>query len=290
MFIDYADCVFTRTLWQTESRVNGEDFAAKKFPPERLVQIVFAEAIDELGLKREMETELRGVSLNRLKFLRALHTICLKDDESVFEALGAYPNHDIAFNKLRESRRRFFRDLNVNKAKIDEKQEKEYQLTAKRQDISKELKTSEDLLSWLIQHGPDPDFWHVIVCNTNPDGREKIYAWIAAQAECDAGTAAQIFHNSNAYEALEYPMSEFPLNNPAYNTAKLAADRWAENNFRTHRFSPNDIYSSTTYEDFKRIECSATKKFGAPAFRLSDGLFDDKSREEPATSLYFSDF
>lgn len=291
LFVDYSDCVFTRYLWDSEKRLNGADYASEEFPPKRLVQITYAEAIESLGFRVEMENELKGFSLKKLRFLRALHTICVNDNEGVEEAFSLYPKHRLAFEKLREARRKFSRDLEINKARLDEDIMKLEQVEAKRLDLSQKLRDKEDLLKWLTLHGSDPDFWHVIVCNTDPSvENEDIYHWIASQPQCDAGTAAQIFHHSNAYEALEYRTGEFPQHLKLYSTAKLVADRWETGNFQTHRFSPNDVCSSTTYDDFKRLEREAAQKFGASAFKVPDEFFDDKPREVPKTDLFFSDF
>jgi len=292
LFIDYSDCVFTRTLFQSESRLNGEDYAAKLYPPERLIQIVYAETIDSLGFADDMRNELKGVPLKKLGYLRALQMVCLGEDgDDVQDAFKLYPKHRAVFEAIRENRRQFLQNLNLNKARIDEQQYKQDQAVEQRIDLSQTLRDKTDLLNWLVKHGPDPDFWHVFVCNTDPNQRAEVYHWIITQPQCDAGTAAQIFHHSNAYEALEHRSSEFPPHlMRLYSTAKIAADRWAAGNFQTHRFAPNDIYSSTSYEEFKRIENEAIQKFGAAAFKLSDGLFDDKPREKPKTNLFFTDF
>lgn len=255
------------------------------------MQIIYAEAIDSLGFADVMGKELKGVSLKKLKFLRALHIVCVENEVGVQDAIKSYPKHRLYFEKLRETRRRYFRDSLDQSAISNATKDEQEKLMSNRIDLSQKLRDKTDLMNWLIQHGPDPDFWHVFVCNTDPNQREDAYHWIVSQPQCDAGTAAQIFHHSNAYEALAYQAFEFPSHlSRLYSTAKMAADRWTVGNFQTHRFAPNDIYSSTTYEDFKNIEAQAIEKFGTPAFRLSEGLFDDKAREMPKTNLYFTDF
>jgi len=150
----------------------------------------------------------------------------------------------------------------------------------------------DDLVDWLKNHGVDPDFWHVLVTNSDPDGMSAVYQWIVNQPECDAGTAAQIFHFSAAYEALEMKPENYSSHNrhKMYSNAKKAADRWAQNEFKTHRFTPNDIESSTTKEEFHRLEREAKMKFGKAPFTISNGLFDISKREEPQTDYYYSDF
>ena len=290
LFIEWSDCLFARTMWDTEKRLNGEDHAYKIIPPERLAKTVYPMVLENLGFEPDMKNELKGVPLKKLRFLSALQTVSLNDDDSVKEAFKAYPKHRAYFENVREIKKCYVHDMNARKNMYDAKDEKREQAKATRIDVSQQLENRNDLLNWLVQHGPDPDFWHVILCNTDPDGREDVYHWIVSQPECDAGTAAQIFHHSNAYEALEYRASELPLYQKKYETAKIAADRWERGDFLTHKFFPNDIYSSTTREDFKRIENEAIKKFGVPAFKISDGLFDDNPREEPKTNLFISDF
>ncbi len=150
----------------------------------------------------------------------------------------------------------------------------------------------DDLVDWLENHGVNPDFWHVLATNSDPDGMSEVYRWILSQPECDAGTAAQIFHYSAAYEALEMKPENYASHyrHTMYSNAKLAADRWAANDFKTHRFSPSDIESSTTKEEFYRLEREAKLKFGKVPFVVSKGLFDISRREEPQTNYYYSDF
>lgn len=150
----------------------------------------------------------------------------------------------------------------------------------------------DDLVEWLEAHGSNPDLWHIIATNSDPDGMQNAYNWILKQPDCDAGTAAQIFHYSAPYEALEMEAENYSTHyrSTMYKNAKIAADRWTSNDFKTHRFSPNDVESSTTKEEFYRLEREAKEKFGEAPFSISMGLFDTSLREEPKTNYYYSDF
>jgi len=108
LFIDYADSVFTRSLWHSELQLHGSSHSSKEFPPKRLVQIIYAEAIDSLGFADVMRKELKGVSLKKLKFLRALHIVCVENEVGVQDAIKSYPKHRLYFEKLRETRADIF--------------------------------------------------------------------------------------------------------------------------------------------------------------------------------------
>ena len=146
------------------------------------------------------------------------------------------------------------------------------------------------LLEWLKVHGPDPDLWHMLVCNTDPDGRDEVYRWIAEQAECDAGTAAQIFQFSNGQEAYDYPVEMLVdaasmRHYPYLQTAKIVADRWHAGGYKKHCFAPLDV-SLCPEAIFANPPAS-----GHPApFRVHSDMFNVDKRQRPVTNYWFSDF
>lgn len=149
------------------------------------------------------------------------------------------------------------------------------------------------LLEFLRQRGADPDLWHSIVIQTDPDGREDLYAWIASQPDCDKGTAIQIFHYSAGYEALGYPdETSFAASHRStmYKTAKRVADRVAQDAFKTWRFAAIDVEAFGSLESHIERERLAAQTFGRPYFSVSRDLFDTTPRQEPETKFKYSDF
>ena len=185
------------------------------------------------------------------------------------------PNQNAA---LREIRREVESHLEAEKQQIELAESARLVKGANKIDLTVLLNLTgrqdrrQRLLDWLAAQKPDPALWHEIATQSDPDGMHRIFLWIVAQPECDAATAAFIFHANNSFEALEYPdreATEAEYLADMFQIAKTIAERWTTGDFRTRRFS----FDSMGYEEPLSPTCSLPKEPGsASAARPSTSL------------------
>lgn len=146
------------------------------------------------------------------------------------------------------------------------------------------------LLDWLKSQPADPDLWHDLATNSDPDGMDEIFEWIVNQPQCDASTAAFIFHVMNAFELLAYPdESKAGMYDDRFRAAVVITRRWREGSFPTARFS----FQSEGYEEpleyYREQADEAAAKFGAAAFDVQEGLFELRKGERTRSKYFFND-
>jgi hypothetical protein len=131
------------------------------------------------------------------------------------------------------------------------------------------------------------------VTQSDPDGMHKIFLWIVEQPECDAATAAFIFHANNSFEALEYPnreATETAYIADQFQIAKTVAERWIRGGFRTRRFSFDSMGYEESLASYQQSAERARQRFGRPAFDIAPGLFEFRSGEDANSGYFYSEF
>ncbi|MBL8590439.1 MAG: DUF4274 domain-containing protein [Methylobacteriaceae bacterium] len=147
------------------------------------------------------------------------------------------------------------------------------------------------LLDWLRAQPPEPDLWHVVATQSDPDGMDAIFLWIVQQLDCDAATAAHIFHAVNAFEVLDH---QHEIDAPAWREraaiARTVAGRWARNDFVRYELAFEERGYEETLASYRALEGKAAARFGASSFVAPEGLFAFKAGREPQTRYFYSDF
>lgn len=147
------------------------------------------------------------------------------------------------------------------------------------------------LLDWLRRQPPDPELWHEIVVNSDPDGMDEIFLWIVSQPACDAATAAHIFHACNAFEVLAHQKD---IDTPAWRDlaaiARTIVRRWTNSDFPTCELSFEEQGYEESLATYRDLEAKAAAELGAPAFVAPEGLFVFRAGRAPRTEYFYSDF
>lgn len=144
------------------------------------------------------------------------------------------------------------------------------------------------LLRWLPLQEPDPALWHEIALNSEPDGMGEVFLWIVHQPDCDAATAAFLFHACNAFEALEWPGVGHDTTVPVeFRVARTVARRWQSGEFRTNRFSFPERGYELSWSDYAERAAAARAKFGRAAFDVPPGLFEFHDGEGAETGWVY---
>lgn len=145
------------------------------------------------------------------------------------------------------------------------------------------------LLDWLKLQPPDPDLWHDIATGLDPDGSFKVLEWIVQQPDCDAATAAYIFHVSNAYDLFGFPDDQAAgMYAPAFRAVVTIIDRWREGSFPTARFTfepdgrpePLDVYTDAAER--------AAARFGKAPFHVPATLLQLRQGERTRSRYFFN--
>ena len=145
------------------------------------------------------------------------------------------------------------------------------------------------LLDWLKVQSPDPDLWHDIATGTDPDGMEKVFEWIVLQPQCDASTAAFIFHIINSFELLAYrDESAAGMYGDRFRTAVAISRRWREGSFPSARFWFMSEGHEESFETYHDLVAKAVAEFGVSPFEVPDGLFEFKQGERTRSRYFFN--
>jgi hypothetical protein len=103
----------------------------------------------------------------------------------------------------------------------------------------KEKAQTADLLAWA--KAASPVDWHRCAITFNWDYRIDVLRWIAAQSECDRGTAIHLFHCQRPYYYLPYA-SDLETFWRYYvgdrELTMLVTERWRAGQFKSYRFDP----------------------------------------------------
>jgi len=92
------------------------------------------------------------------------------------------------------------------------------------------------LLDWI--KGKSPDDWHVITSNWNYDSNSAVLKWIVSHANCDMGTAIQLFMiGMDSWDGLKRDDIE-PFYYDAFDTAEIARERLMNEDFINREFVP----------------------------------------------------
>ncbi|MBK9082905.1 MAG: DUF4274 domain-containing protein [Rhizobiales bacterium] len=143
------------------------------------------------------------------------------------------------------------------------------------------------LLGWLERQPPQPDLWHEIAVNSDPDGMDEIFLWIVRQPDCDAATAAHIFHANNSFEALDAGGRIGPAR---VEIATIVARRWAANDFARYELGFEERGYEEPLASYRAREAEAAARGEAPAFAAPEGLFAFRPGRAPDTPYFYSDF
>ncbi len=143
------------------------------------------------------------------------------------------------------------------------------------------------LLDWLRGQPPQSDLWHEIAVNSDPDGMGAIFLWIVRQPDCDAATAAHIFHANNSFEALD---QDGRIDREQREIAATVATRWAANDFARYELAFEERGYEESLATYRKLETQAALLAGAPPFTTPEGLFRFRAGRAPATPYFYSDF
>ncbi|HTV70658.1 MAG TPA: DUF4274 domain-containing protein [Rhizobiaceae bacterium] len=146
------------------------------------------------------------------------------------------------------------------------------------------------LLDWLKAQPADPDLWHDLATNSDPDGMDDIFEWIVGQPACDASTAAFIFHAMNAFELLAFAdESAAGMYASRFRACATITRRWREGSFPTARFSFQSEGYEESLDTYREQADEAEAKFGAAPFDIPTGLFEFRTGERTRSRYFFSD-
>lgn len=145
------------------------------------------------------------------------------------------------------------------------------------------------LLDWLKLQPPDPDLWHDIATGADPDGMDDVFEWIVQRPECDASTAAQIFHVSNAYDLLGFRDEDAAgMYAPAFRTVATIIDRWRKRSFPTARFYFDPINHPEPFESYVSGAEKAAARFGRAPFDVPESLLDIREGVHTRSRYFFN--
>ena len=145
------------------------------------------------------------------------------------------------------------------------------------------------LLDWIKRQPPDPDLWHDIATGADPDGMDDVFEWIVQQPECDAATAASIFHVSNAYDLFAFRDAQSAgMYAPAFRTVATIIERWREGSFPTARFSFEPVNPPEPMETYVEAAERAAAKFGSSPFHVPETLLDVHPGERSRSRYFFN--
>jgi hypothetical protein len=148
-----------------------------------------------------------------------------------------------------------------------------------------------ELLNWLSWQPAEPDLWHALVRNNDPDGFGDVYLWIVSQNNCDAATAAAIFQLLNPADLLRESVhaKRGLAIGDGIEVAKTIVRRWREHSFPTSRFSFDETYYfESSLAAFRADEGLVSQNMGALPFSPPSDLFDFQVGAEPNTKWFYS--
>lgn len=144
------------------------------------------------------------------------------------------------------------------------------------------------LLEWLKQHGSDPELWHYLLPRVHDWGgkADKIFSWVVRHPDCDAGTAAEVFHLFNPFDNLK-------PNYPDYRRAKIKTlkhiiTRWENDDFKTFNFGFQDILGMMeTEESHREYERKFIEKHGRINFISPASIFELREGKTPDPAYHY---
>ena len=131
--------------------------------------------------------------------------------------------------------------------------------------------------------------WHDIATGADPDGMEKVFEWIVLQPQCDASTAAFIFHINNSFELLTYrDESAAGMYRDRFRTAVAISRRWREGSFPSARFWFMSEGHEQSFETYRDLVAQAVARFGVSPFDVPHGLFEFRQGERTRSKYFFN--
>ena len=145
------------------------------------------------------------------------------------------------------------------------------------------------ILEWVRQHGTDPELWHMLAHQYSDDLLPS-YEWIVNHPDCDAGTAAMLFHVLNAYEYYEKSpemLDELRRKDIQFRIVETAVQRWLGSHFKTNRLTIYEMGYEESIQGYENRVKKAVLKYGASILEFVPEMFvfDKGVREQ--TAFYF---
>ncbi len=131
-------------------------------------------------------------------------------------------------------------------------------------------------LEWMKRHGADPNLWHMLARHYSDD-LLPTYEWIVNHQDCDAGTAATLFHVLNAFEYYEMPparLDELRVSSVQFRIVETAVQRWMGNRFKTNRFTVYEMGYEEPIQGYERRAQKVTSKHGVSMLGVVPGMFN----------------